>query len=124
MPAILADELAKLGLQDYLARVIDTGYDTWQQLCEISEDELAMLNVRLGDRRKLQRALARFQRWPDNEPLPSAMQLKEHVAILNWQSSTLSTYSSSSSSTTIGAEPDGPIQPTVEMVSSRLSDPF
>ena len=37
----------------------------------MTESNFNALNIRLGDRRKLQRELARRQLWPENSPLPN-----------------------------------------------------
>lgn len=69
--ADLEQSLGELGLQQYLARFLKAGFSTWETLADISEDDLAALNVRLGHRRKLQREIARRRRsWPDYRPLP------------------------------------------------------
>ena len=63
--------LGELGLRQYLARFLRAGFSTWETLADISEDDLAALNVLLGHRRKLQREIARRKTsWPDYRPLP------------------------------------------------------
>jgi hypothetical protein len=69
--ADLEQSLGNLGLQQYLTRFLQAGFNTWETLGDISEDDLAALDVRLGHRRKLQREIARRRRsWPDYRPLP------------------------------------------------------
>jgi hypothetical protein len=70
--ADLEQSLGELGLEQYLTRFLQAGFNTWETLADISEDDLAALNVRLGHRRKLQREIARRRSsWPDYRPLPT-----------------------------------------------------
>jgi hypothetical protein len=74
--ADLEQSLGELGLEQYLTRFLQAGFNTWETLADISEDDLAALNVRLGHRRKLQREIARRRRsWPDYRPLPTPSHL-------------------------------------------------
>ncbi|SZF05629.1 unnamed protein product [Blumeria hordei] len=75
MPVSLSRALFDLGLDEHLAAFSGAGYSSWEKLTTITEQELAALNIRPGNRRKLQRAIARSLNWPDNRPLPSAAEL-------------------------------------------------
>lgn len=44
----------------------------------MAESDFDALDIRLGDRRKLQREIARRQLWPDGSPLPTPDELREH----------------------------------------------
>jgi len=80
MSDTLEQGLAALGLEQYVPRVRSAGFSTWASLSSITEAELALLDFRLGDRRKLQRAFARLgTEWPDTAPLPTATQLRQHL---------------------------------------------
>jgi len=71
--------LEKLGLERYLHDFRGFGFGSWETLSKITETELERVNMRLGDRRKLQRAIARSKNWPDDKPLPTAWQLNQHT---------------------------------------------
>jgi hypothetical protein len=44
----------------------------------VAESDFEALDIRLGDRRKLQREIARRQLWPENSPLPTSDELREY----------------------------------------------
>ena len=71
--------LEQLGLEDYAAGFKDAGFLDWDSLTHITEGDLAALNMRLGDRRKLQREIARRHRWPEDMPLPTTEQLSQYT---------------------------------------------
>lgn len=48
----------------------------------MTESDFDALNIRLGDRRKLQREIARRQFWPENSPLPTPDELREFTLSL------------------------------------------
>ncbi|KAL5318778.1 hypothetical protein ACEPPN_013844 [Leptodophora sp. 'Broadleaf-Isolate-01'] len=83
MAADLEKILAKLELQEYLRPFQDSGFDTWEALTKITESQLAVLNVKLGHRRRLQRAIARARDWPDDDPLWMSSELDQRI--LDWQ---------------------------------------
>jgi len=58
------------GLDEYVSGCKSAGFRSWDSLDRITENDLAALNMRLGDRRKLQREIARRHQWPDTKPLP------------------------------------------------------
>merc|ERR1712098_236939 len=71
MAAELEATLTVLGLEQYLPRFLDFGFGDWEALTRIAETQLSLLDVRLGHRRRLQRAIAKDRSsWPDNAPLP------------------------------------------------------
>lgn len=53
----LGTTLSRLGLDHYEQRLRENGFDTWESVAQITESDLAELNFKLGDRRKLQRAI-------------------------------------------------------------------
>lgn len=55
----LEPTLSWLDLSQYLETFLQAGFDTWETLMEITEDDLDSLNVELGHRRKLQREIAK-----------------------------------------------------------------
>jgi len=71
--------LERLGLEDYVAGFKHAGFLDWDSLTHITESDLAALNMRLGDRRKLQREIARRHRWPEDMPLPTTEQLSQYT---------------------------------------------
>ncbi|RMZ89107.1 hypothetical protein DV736_g3668, partial [Chaetothyriales sp. CBS 134916] len=60
----LADYLERLGLEQYLDVFIGEGFDTLETLLDIQETDFDALNVKLGHRRKLQRAIAEHRGIP------------------------------------------------------------
>lgn len=82
MASELENILTSLELQQYLTAFQDSGFDTWEALAKITEDQLAVLNVKLGHRRRLQRAIAKAKQWPDDDPLSSP---ERDQRILEWQ---------------------------------------
>jgi hypothetical protein len=49
--------LAQLGLGQYEERLVDNGFESWEMVTEITEADMVELDFKLGDRRKLQRAV-------------------------------------------------------------------
>ncbi|EXJ65385.1 hypothetical protein A1O7_01726 [Cladophialophora yegresii CBS 114405] len=70
----LAPILERLGLEQYLDLFISEGFDTWETLTDIQESDFDALNVKLGHRRKLQRAIAEYRGIPFERLLGSAAQ--------------------------------------------------
>ncbi|KAJ4344777.1 uncharacterized protein N0V89_012521 [Didymosphaeria variabile] len=70
----LAERLARLGLSQYLEALVSEGFDTWETVLDITESDLGSLSVKLGHRRKLQRAIAETRRQSSNRPLPIALE--------------------------------------------------
>ncbi|KAL1595857.1 hypothetical protein SLS60_009547 [Paraconiothyrium brasiliense] len=70
----LAERLARLGLSQYLEALVSEGFDTWETVLDITESDLGSLNVKLGHRRKLQRAIAETRRQSSTRPLPIALE--------------------------------------------------
>lgn len=54
--------LTWLGIDCYLDVFLEAGFDSWETLLEITENDLDILNVSLGHRRKLQREIATTKR--------------------------------------------------------------
>ncbi|THZ25804.1 hypothetical protein D6C91_02842 [Aureobasidium pullulans] len=65
----LKSQLSRLDLSHYHDTFVDEGFDTWETLMDITEADLEVLGVKLGHRRKLQRAI--FNASKDRTPLPS-----------------------------------------------------
>ena len=69
-----------LDMSQYLERFLQAGFDSWSVLCEITEDDLKVLNVDLGHRRKLQKEIARARnfsqsptsQYPPHQSVPGA----------------------------------------------------
>jgi len=53
----LRQRLERLGLSQYLDVFVAEGFDSWETILDITESDLGALNVKLGHRRKLQRAI-------------------------------------------------------------------
>ena len=54
--------LSWLGLSQYQERLVQAGFDSWETVMEITEDDLATLDVDLGHRRILQREIMNARR--------------------------------------------------------------
>lgn len=54
--------LSWLDMSQYLERFLQAGFDSWETVLEITEEDLEVLNVDLGHRRKLQREIANTRR--------------------------------------------------------------
>ena len=53
----LSTALARLGLGQYEERLRGNGFEDWETVTAITEADLVELGFKLGDRRKLQRAI-------------------------------------------------------------------
>ncbi|OAL53322.1 hypothetical protein IQ07DRAFT_641719 [Pyrenochaeta sp. DS3sAY3a] len=69
----LRDILARLGLSQYFDALVAEGFDSWETVLDITESDLSQLNVKLGHRRKLQRAIAESRGQSADRPLPVAL---------------------------------------------------
>ncbi|KAF1838608.1 hypothetical protein BDW02DRAFT_362651 [Decorospora gaudefroyi] len=69
----LRDRLARLGLSQYHQVLASEGFDTWETVLDITESDLSHLNVKLGHRRKLQRAIAESRGQSSDRPLPISL---------------------------------------------------
>ncbi|PVH92977.1 hypothetical protein DM02DRAFT_542433 [Periconia macrospinosa] len=65
----LGERLERVGLSQYLDTFVAAGFDTWETVLDITESDLSSLNVKLGHRRKLQRAIAEYGQSYER-PLP------------------------------------------------------
>ncbi|KAF2492338.1 hypothetical protein BU16DRAFT_620722 [Lophium mytilinum] len=59
--ADLIEILERLGLRDYYSAMHENGFETWERVQDISEDDLQQLGFKLGHRRALQREIATFR---------------------------------------------------------------
>lgn len=69
----LRQRLTRLGLAQYVEVFTAEGFDTWDTVLDITESDLSLLNVKLGHRRKLQRAIAETRGQTSDRPLPIAL---------------------------------------------------
>jgi hypothetical protein len=60
--------LSWLSMPQYLERFIQAGFDSWEIVMDITEEDLEALNVELGHRRKLQREIANSRKLVDRHP--------------------------------------------------------
>ncbi|KAF2854648.1 hypothetical protein T440DRAFT_514540 [Plenodomus tracheiphilus IPT5] len=68
----LKDRLARLGLSQYHQAFAAEGFDTWETVVDITESDLSHLSVKLGHRRKLQRAIAESRGQSSDRPLSTS----------------------------------------------------
>jgi hypothetical protein len=62
--ASLGDTLHRLGLQQYHGVLVENGFQSWETVLDISEDDFQQLGFKLGHRRLLQREIATFRGLP------------------------------------------------------------
>lgn len=68
----LRDVLDRLGLLQYLGRLKDEGFHKWDTVLDITEQDLAALDFKLGHRRILQREIASARGIPPTQALTPA----------------------------------------------------
>jgi hypothetical protein len=68
--------LSRLGLEKYLASFIEEGFDSWENLLDITESDLELLNVKLGHRRRLQREIANARGLSIEQVIPAAVRAR------------------------------------------------
>jgi hypothetical protein len=56
----LSTALARLGLSQYEERLQENGFEDWETVTAITETDMAKMNFKRGDRRKLQRAIHEY----------------------------------------------------------------
>ncbi|KAI5811518.1 hypothetical protein DFH27DRAFT_32344 [Peziza echinospora] len=64
--------LARLSLSQYLGRLIEEGFEKWETVLDITENDLAFLNFKLGHRRILQREIASARGISPGQPLANS----------------------------------------------------
>jgi hypothetical protein len=75
----LSAALARLGLAQYEERLRENGFENWETVTAITEDDMAELDFKRGDRRKLHRAIREYNStnafqggyWNSHFPLSS-----------------------------------------------------
>ncbi|RPB12101.1 hypothetical protein P167DRAFT_553722 [Morchella conica CCBAS932] len=67
----LGELLDRLGLSQYLERLVDEGFEKWEAVMDITEQDLGFLNFKLGHRRILQREIASARGIPPHQALTS-----------------------------------------------------
>lgn len=76
----LEASLIALGLQEYGQTLAIHGFHCWQQITNITEEDMAGMGFKLGHRRRLQRAVACFDGRPRWEPLSDKRRLSQFRA--------------------------------------------
>ncbi|CUS13768.1 unnamed protein product [Tuber aestivum] len=67
----LEEVLARLGLSQYLGRLSEEGFEKWEAVMDITEQDLTFLGFKLGHRRLLQREIASARGIPPTQALTS-----------------------------------------------------
>jgi hypothetical protein len=62
----LKDILERIGLIDYFQILSENGFVNWETVVDITEEDLNVLNFKLGHRRALQREIATFRGLPSS----------------------------------------------------------
>jgi hypothetical protein len=70
MPSQFEVSLTHLGLAEYNEALVSHGFETWDNLLDISEEDMEGLGFKRGHRRKLQREIASYRGQPHSQPLP------------------------------------------------------
>jgi hypothetical protein len=65
----LRERLERISLSQYYDIFTAEGFDTWETVLDVTESDLIELNVKLGHRRKLQRAIAEARGQPSESAL-------------------------------------------------------
>ncbi|KAF2762476.1 hypothetical protein EJ05DRAFT_534023 [Pseudovirgaria hyperparasitica] len=105
----LADVLDRLGLSQYLSVLSENGFETWDVVMDVTEDDLKELGFKIGHRRTLQREIA------NSRGLPPAAQLFSESDIRSESSSPLPTTFPGMDSFPFPAQPPTPSKtPTKE----------
>lgn len=60
----LSEILERIGLSTYLPVLSENGFGNWETVVDITEDDLSLLNFKLGHRRALQREIATWRGVP------------------------------------------------------------
>ncbi|OLL25257.1 High mobility group protein 20A [Neolecta irregularis DAH-3] len=76
-----------LGLESYSQIFCDEGFETWESLLDITEDDLEALGVKRGHRRRLQREIATCRGVPKDTPLNITLSPHDEDAESTWSSS-------------------------------------
>jgi hypothetical protein len=76
---VLQATLEALGLQGYQIRLVKHGFNTWDNLANIKETDIATLGIKLGHRRKIQRENARRLSHPAKEPVSNPQARAQHT---------------------------------------------
>ncbi|KAL8732877.1 MAG: hypothetical protein Q9166_002478 [cf. Caloplaca sp. 2 TL-2023] len=71
--ADLKSLLSSFGMLMYHDRLVEAGFDSWETILDITENDLEILNVQRGHRRRLQQEIARTLRFGDD---PNHQRLK------------------------------------------------
>lgn len=69
---VLSEVLHRIGLAEYLQPLVANGFHDWETVLDITEEDLANLDFKLGHRRNLQREIATFRGLPSSETLEIA----------------------------------------------------
>src|SRR5689334_2605646 len=59
MTTELKAKLDQLGLSQYFETLVSEGFDSWNTVLDVQESDLNQMGVKLGHRRKLQRAISK-----------------------------------------------------------------
>lgn len=84
--ADLQSSLASFGMGYYYQRFVEAGFDTWETLLDITEDDLESLDVQRGHRRRLQQEIASTLRSGN---IPDPRQSKALRRLLPGEASTV-----------------------------------
>jgi hypothetical protein len=68
----LRDKLVSIGLETYLPLLLSKGYQNWESVLKLSEEDFESLQIKRGHRRRLQRQIATDRGHSINHPLANA----------------------------------------------------
>jgi hypothetical protein len=73
-----AEKLASLSLDEYYDVLSSNGFDSWESILGIDENDMERLGFKRGHRRKLFRAIATDQGFSTSQPLTDASTPKDY----------------------------------------------
>jgi hypothetical protein len=71
-----AEKLSSLSLGQYYELLTSNGFDSWEAVQQITENDMEKLQMKRGIRRKLLRAIATNQGYPISQPLTDPSMFK------------------------------------------------
>jgi hypothetical protein len=72
-----AEKLARLGLGEYDELLTSNGFGSWESVQRITETDMERMQLKLGSRRKLLRAIATDQGYPVSQSLTDSRTAKD-----------------------------------------------
>ena len=78
---VLGEILERIGLSTYLPVLSENGFGNWETVVDITEEDLSLLNFKLGHRRALQREIATWRGVPSRISLDTDPASPEPISL-------------------------------------------